>query len=93
MEIINGISVQMPESMAKEEAAHYVVDELVLWRANGKEINHIELSLDGNEVIVKAYEKSPIKRVRRITGYLSTTENFNDAKRSELHDRVTHFRN
>lgn len=93
MEIINGINVQMPESMAKEEAAHYVVDELVLWRAKGKEINHIELSLDGNEVIVKAYEKSPIKRVRRITGYLSTTENFNDAKRSELQDRVTHFRN
>lgn len=93
MELINGISVRMPESMAKEEAAHYVVDEMVLWNAKGKEINHIELSLDGDEVVVKAYEKSPIKRVRRITGYLSTTDNFNDAKRAELHDRVTHFSN
>ncbi|MBQ5832565.1 MAG: anaerobic ribonucleoside-triphosphate reductase, partial [Selenomonadales bacterium] len=31
-----------------------------------------------------------ISRVRRITGYLSTLERFNDAKQAELHDRVTH---
>jgi ribonucleoside-triphosphate reductase len=32
-----------------------------------------------------------IKRVRRITGYLSTVERFNDAKKCELRDRVTHL--
>lgn len=31
-----------------------------------------------------------IKRVRRITGYLSTVDRFNDAKQEELHDRVSH---
>ncbi|WP_019879065.1 anaerobic ribonucleoside-triphosphate reductase [Succinispira mobilis] len=31
-----------------------------------------------------------VRRVRRITGYLSTINNFNDAKRCELHDRVNH---
>jgi len=31
-----------------------------------------------------------ISRVRRITGYLSTTERFNDSKLSELRDRITH---
>ncbi len=31
-----------------------------------------------------------IKRVRRITGYLSTVDRFNDAKQAELHDRVPH---
>jgi ribonucleoside-triphosphate reductase len=31
-----------------------------------------------------------IRRVRRITGYLSTTDRFNDSKRAELRDRVTH---
>ncbi|KNZ70452.1 anaerobic ribonucleoside-triphosphate reductase [Thermincola ferriacetica] len=31
-----------------------------------------------------------IKRVRRITGYLSTVDRFNDAKRAELYDRVPH---
>jgi anaerobic ribonucleoside-triphosphate reductase len=31
-----------------------------------------------------------IRRVRRITGYLSTTDRFNDSKLAELRDRVTH---
>jgi len=31
-----------------------------------------------------------IKRIRRITGYLSTVERFNDAKKAELHQRVAH---
>jgi ribonucleoside-triphosphate reductase len=31
-----------------------------------------------------------IRRIRRITGYLSTVDRFNDAKRAELHDRKTH---
>lgn len=31
-----------------------------------------------------------IKRVRRITGYLSTVDRFNDAKQAELNDRVSH---
>ncbi|MDD4237387.1 MAG: anaerobic ribonucleoside-triphosphate reductase [Desulfotomaculaceae bacterium] len=31
-----------------------------------------------------------IRRVRRITGYLSTTERFNDSKLAELQDRITH---
>lgn len=31
-------------------------------------------------------------RVRRITGYLvGTVDRFNNAKRSELHDRIKHF--
>jgi anaerobic ribonucleoside-triphosphate reductase len=32
-----------------------------------------------------------IRRVRRITGYLSTTDRFNDSKLSELKDRVPHI--
>ena len=31
-----------------------------------------------------------IRRIRRITGYLSTLDRFNDAKRQELHDRRPH---
>ncbi len=32
-----------------------------------------------------------VRRVRRITGYLSTIERFNDPKQAELNNRVTHF--
>jgi ribonucleoside-triphosphate reductase len=31
-----------------------------------------------------------IRRIRRITGYLSTIDRFNDAKRFELKDRKVH---
>jgi anaerobic ribonucleoside-triphosphate reductase len=35
--------------------------------------------------------KADIKRVRRITGYLSTIDRFNDAKHEELEQRVAHL--
>lgn len=35
-------------------------------------------------------ESTDIRRVRRITGYLSTVDRFNDAKVAELNDRVIH---
>jgi ribonucleoside-triphosphate reductase len=35
--------------------------------------------------------ETDIRRVRRITGYLSTMERFNDAKQQELEDRVSHL--
>ena len=33
----------------------------------------------------------PIRRIRRITGYFSTVDRFNDAKKAELRDRVPHI--
>lgn len=35
-------------------------------------------------------ESPEIRRVRRITGYLSTVDRFNDSKVAELNDRITH---
>lgn len=49
------------------------------------------ITIDGEEVTIKSFEKSPIKRIRRITGYLSEVSNFNDAKRAELADRSIHM--
>ncbi|MEN9406050.1 MAG: anaerobic ribonucleoside-triphosphate reductase [Bacillota bacterium] len=36
-------------------------------------------------------QSTSIKRIRRITGYLSTIERFNDAKRAELNKRLAHL--
>lgn len=36
-------------------------------------------------------ESTSLRRVRRITGYLSVVDRFNDAKRHELTSRVSHF--
>ena len=37
------------------------------------------------------YYARRISRIRRITGYFSKVENFNDAKKAELRDRVVHI--
>jgi hypothetical protein len=44
------------------------------------ELARIEIKLVGGEVEIKSYERSPISRVRRVTGYLSKVSNFNEAK-------------
>lgn len=38
-----------------------------------------------------ACDSSEIRRIRRITGYLSTLDRFNDAKKAELNDRKSHL--
>jgi Anaerobic ribonucleoside-triphosphate reductase len=84
------ISVEYPQDMTDDEVRHYVLDERRLWNHKCQTLGRVELSIDGDEVVIKSYERSPIRRVRRITGYLSEVKNFNDAKRSELGERSTH---
>ena len=76
--------------MFPEEIAILVDEEVRQWASKGKEIATIKFALEGDEVVIEAEEKSPIKRVRRITGYLSNIENFNPAKQAECRDRVIH---
>lgn len=45
------------------------------------------------ESVCPACQSGSIRRIRRITGYLSTVDRFNDAKRAELADRVAHAGN
>lgn len=74
----------------QSEVNDLVAKEIQEWKSMNKEIAAIELSLVGNEVEIQTTEKSPINRVRRITGYLSSVEKFNDAKKAELRDRYVH---
>lgn len=54
-----------------------------------------EIKLVQNEVgqIEMDYrpKDKPFERIARITGYLSTLDRFNDAKRAEVADRVSHI--
>ena len=58
----------------------------------GKAIDSIDISLDGDYAEVDYHFSAvPFQRIRRITGYLvGTLDRFNDAKRSEVEDRVKH---
>ena len=91
MMMMNDVLVQMPEGMNEEEAKQYIMEEIQNWKIKGKKLGKVVLELDQDEVVIKAYEKSPIRRIRRITGYLSEQTNFNDAKQAELAERVVHF--
>ncbi|HGE71543.1 TPA: hypothetical protein ENX78_11950 [Candidatus Poribacteria bacterium] len=91
--IINDIQVNAVDGISYEEALHYVHEEQLQWEQQKKKIARIELSLvnDGLDVEIKAYERSPITRIRRITGYLASTDKFNDAKLAELQNRKAHI--
>jgi len=88
---IENVLVEMPEAMPVEEVEAYVKEEIDLWKAKGKELAKVMIAVEGEEVVIKAIEKSPIRRIRRITGYLSESLNFNDAKRAELAERINHI--
>lgn len=91
MIMMNDVLVQIPDGMNEEEAKQYVMEEIQNWEGQGKSLGKVVLELDQDEVVIKAYAKSPIRRIRRITGYLSEQSNFNDAKQAELAQRVVHF--
>jgi len=88
--IINGVRVTYCEDITEREAEEYANEEIKLWADNGKELSSIFITVDGGEVVIEGKEKSPIRRIRRITGYLSEITNFNDGKRNELVDRRNH---
>lgn len=88
--LIDGITVITQEGIEEEQLIDIVQEERKLWAAENKKIAKIELRIDGNDIVVKSTERSPIRRIRRITGYLSTIERFNDGKVAELKGRVVH---
>ena len=56
-----------------------------------KEIGLIEIKhIDGEDFEIVSTAKGEIKRLRRITGYMSEVHSFNPAKQAELADRVAH---
>lgn len=70
-----------------------IAEEVHYWQSKGKEVGEVRISKDKDndaKVVIASLPKQKIKRVRRITGYLSAVENFNDAKRAELNDRAVH---
>ena len=89
-----GVKIEYPADMPAAEAEEIAMEEGRLWAEGKKRLGRVEIRhspLETGQVDVTTFERSPIKRVRRITGYLSNMENFNDAKREELGQRVTHF--
>lgn len=83
IKVING-------EMNQREINYYV--ETVKQKNPERIIDSIEMEIDGEYVNVSYHYKDvPFERIRRITGYLvGTLDRFNNAKLSEVNDRVRH---
>lgn len=89
--VIDSVEISADDDISQEEAEMYLREEQKIWHEKKKTLGKMIVTLCSNgEVEIKTIEKSPIKRIRRITGYLSTVDRFNDAKKAELEGRVTH---
>ena len=97
---IDGIQVFHTRDIDKDEAVSEAEKTIDEWDAMNDKLQEehkrkkvllaIYLCIEGNEIVVSTNEKSPIKRVRRISGYLAPVDSFNDAKKAELAARVAH---
>ena len=77
--------------ISEKEKQGYI--EFIQNKEPNKEIEYINVIIDDEGYANIEYKVNPIpfERIRRITGYLTgTTDTWNNAKKSELKDRVKH---
>jgi len=76
-------------NMSPDEVDQYID---YLSRQHGRAPDRLTITVDGEYIdLDPVYINPPFERIRRITGYLvGTLDRFNNAKRSEEHDRVKH---
>ena len=84
---IDGIKVTVTGDPYPGEIEGYVRRGL---REHGKRLSAMEITLDGADCDIHYILKRPFERIRRITGYLQKIEQWNNAKKAELQDRVKH---
>ena len=88
---VDGVKVTfIGENVISENEALYYLNEHR--KKVGKPVIEMEIEVDGEFVNVKfKYPPVAFQRIRRITGYLvGTLDRFNNAKASEVRDRVKH---
>lgn len=84
------IKITADQRITPDEIEAIVAEEQMRYAVSGKSLGEIELTLESDEIVIKSYESVPIRRIRRITGYLSEEHNFNAAKQAELRNRFSH---
>ena len=89
---VNGIEVSVKgvDNVSEQEITNYID---YIHEQTSEELERLEISAAQNGSVALDYTLRPPKfeRIRRITGYLvGTLDRFNDAKRSEVADRVKH---
>ena len=93
--LVNGINVTVSgiQDMSEQEIVSYID---MLQEETDEELESLSITPAENGEINLDYVLQPAKfeRIRRITGYrVGTIDRWNNAKRSEEHDRVKHDMN
>jgi len=93
---INEISVKGKDIDLTTEEAEKIVEYAEKNKSEKEEIDTIIVSFcedgKGMDLEIEYIQPHKIERIRRITGYISTTlDKFNDAKKAEVRDRVKHI--
>ena len=91
--IVNGINVKADNGLSMQQIEQLVSGEAeVMQRERRQNLSSVEIvRINDGEVEIIARPRADIRRLRRITGYLSEVENFNLAKRHEERDRYKHM--
>lgn len=78
-------------NISQEEISAYV--KHIENKFPDKVIDTLDIKIDGEFVDLNyTFMQVPFERIRRITGYLvGTVDRFNNAKKSEVKDRVKHM--
>ena len=92
MQIISSVDLTDTERLAIIDEANAIVAEKNqgLPPSRHHQVTKIIVSTIGDELEVQVFTSPHIKRVRRITGYMSEIDRWNDAKIAELKDRKPH---
>lgn len=80
-------------SLPFERVLEIIEEEEQLAREKGKTLAYtsiVEDEIDAESLVVTSGFVPQIRRLRRITGYLSELSNFNEAKKDELAARKAH---
>jgi len=92
--IVDGVSVLVSEGVEVSEAEvrSLVSEEKARAKRDGRIVTEIKVESGGGELVVKVTTTPPIRRIRRITGYLAPTDRWNPGKLAELRDRYSSMR-
>ena len=85
---IAGVTVEINGS--EREATAYLAAAFEQRPEYRSGLSRLVVRLDGDWAEMEYILRTPFERIRRITGYLQNTRQWNNAKQHELADRVTH---
>lgn len=89
--VVDEVKVEDYVGLGDTAIKQIVAEEKIASLSRSESLARVEISEDGDELVIKTFKRSPIRRYRRITGYCVPMDNWNQSKLDELSHRVSHM--